>query len=100
MKQGIHPTYSTTATVSCACGNTFETGSTQEAIQTELCNQCHPFFTGTQKIIDSARRVEKFESRKTKKADTTRSKKAKETARKEKRAKETKEAVEKIAVEK
>ncbi len=100
MKQGIHPTYNAATTVTCACGNTFETGSTQDAIQTELCNQCHPFFTGTQKIIDSARRVEKFETRKTKKTENTRSKKVKEAARKEKRAKETKEAAEKSAIEK
>ncbi|NQV12411.1 50S ribosomal protein L31 [Candidatus Uhrbacteria bacterium] len=79
--KNIHPNYNNKATVKCACGNTFETGSTVENISTELCNMCHPFYTGTQKILDSARRVEKFETRITKKADSVRSKKDKETKR-------------------
>ncbi|TMA12158.1 MAG: 50S ribosomal protein L31 [Deltaproteobacteria bacterium] len=59
MKEGIHPEYKT-ATVTCACGNVFETRSTVPAIHVEICSQCHPFFTGKQKLIDSAGRVEKF----------------------------------------
>jgi len=59
MKQGIHPEYKT-ATVTCACGNVFETRSTVPAIHVEICSQCHPFFTGKQKLVDSAGRVEKF----------------------------------------
>ncbi|HEV8342003.1 MAG TPA: 50S ribosomal protein L31 [Candidatus Binatia bacterium] len=59
MKEGIHPEYKT-ATVSCACGNVFETRSTVPKIHVEICSQCHPFFTGKQKFVDSAGRVEKF----------------------------------------
>ena len=59
MKEGIHPEY-VTATVSCACGNSFETRSTQEHIHVDVCSACHPFFTGKQKIVDTAGRVEKF----------------------------------------
>ncbi|MDD2332123.1 MAG: 50S ribosomal protein L31 [Candidatus Cloacimonetes bacterium] len=59
MKQGIHPKYEK-MTVRCACGNTFETKSTKGDMQVEICNACHPFYTGKQKIIDTAGRVEKF----------------------------------------
>lgn len=59
MKQGIHPDYQTT-TVRCACGNSFETRSTRQGIQVEICSACHPFFTGRQKLIDTAGRVERF----------------------------------------
>ena len=59
MKQGIHPEY-IAATVSCACGNTFETRSTKPTIRVEICSNCHPFFTGKQKIVDTEGRVEKF----------------------------------------
>ena len=60
MKPEIHPTYAT-ATVSCACGNTFQTRSTHAQIQTDICAACHPFFTGKQKLIDTAGRVERFQ---------------------------------------
>jgi large subunit ribosomal protein L31 len=59
MKQGIHPEYKS-VTVVCQCGNTFETRSTRNNIRVEICSQCHPFFTGKQKIIDTEGRVEKF----------------------------------------
>lgn len=59
MKKGIHPTYKR-CEVSCVCGNTFVTRSTVSQIKLEICNQCHPFFTGKQKILDSAGRVERF----------------------------------------
>ena len=62
MKQGIHPKYED-CTVTCACGNTFQTHSTISAIRVEICSQCHPFFTGTQKLIDTAGRVEKYRRR-------------------------------------
>ena len=100
MKQEIHPTYHTSATVTCACGNTFSTGSTKDTVQTELCNRCHPFFTGTQKIIDSARRVEKFETRQSKKARVVRTKKTKTVVRRTKRAEHKKAETEAIAIEK
>jgi large subunit ribosomal protein L31 len=59
MKADIHPTYAT-ATVKCACGNTFTTRSTQSEIHTDICGNCHPFYTGKQKLIDTAGRVERF----------------------------------------
>jgi large subunit ribosomal protein L31 len=62
MKQGIHPDVKV-CKVSCACGNAFETKSTVEALRVEICNECHPFFTGSEKIVDAAGRVEKFNKR-------------------------------------
>lgn len=62
MKQGIHPKYGK-ATVRCACGNTFETGSTRENINVEICSECHPFYTGKQKLIDSGGRVDRFKKK-------------------------------------
>ncbi|MGI9078211.1 MAG: 50S ribosomal protein L31 [Gemmatimonadaceae bacterium] len=59
MKKEIHPPYAM-ARVSCACGNTFVTRSTQDAIHTDICSNCHPFFTGKQKLVDTAGRVERF----------------------------------------
>jgi len=62
MKSGIHPVYKT-VTVTCACGESFVTRSTRDDIRLEICAKCHPFFTGKQKLIDSAGRVERFEKR-------------------------------------
>lgn len=63
MKTDIHPTYTDT-TVKCSCGNNFTTKSTLEAdLTVELCNECHPFFTGKQKLVDSGGRVERFNKR-------------------------------------
>ncbi len=59
MKKGLHPKYEK-STISCACGNSFETGSTKKNMKVEICSVCHPFFTGKQKIIDTAGRVERF----------------------------------------
>jgi len=59
MKTGIHPQYYE-ATVKCACGNHFKVGSTLKEINVEICNACHPFYTGKEKVIDTAGRVEKF----------------------------------------
>lgn len=67
MKTGVHPIWFPQAKVTCACGNTFTTGSTQEAIRVELCSNCHPFFTGQQKFIDTLGQVDKFQ-KKTEKA--------------------------------
>ncbi len=63
MKSDTHPTYHKNATVQCACGNTFAIGSTQEKIETEICSQCHPFYTGKGKLVDAAGRIEKFKAR-------------------------------------
>ncbi len=62
MKDAIHPNYGG-ATVRCSCGNTFVTGSTRGELRVELCNECHPFFTGKQKLVDTGGRVERFERR-------------------------------------
>ena len=63
MKQGIHPTYYPEAKVVCSCGNTWTTGSTSEMIRTDVCSQCHPFFTGEQRIVDTAGQVDRFMKR-------------------------------------
>lgn len=60
MKDGLHPTYTHSAKVTCACGATFTTGSTVEDIRVEICSNCHPFYTGTQKLIDTAGRVDRY----------------------------------------
>ena len=59
MKKGIHPKYGK-AIIRCACGNSFETGSTKENMTVEICSACHPFFTGKQKMVDTAGRIERF----------------------------------------
>lgn len=89
MKKDIHPKYFKEAKVTCACGNTFTVGSTLENISVEICSACHPFYTGKQKLIDSARRVDKFK----KKVEiakvagkTARTKKVKKTKQKAKQA--------------
>ncbi|HEX3043356.1 MAG TPA: 50S ribosomal protein L31 [Bacillota bacterium] len=63
MKEGIHPQYIANAKVACACGTTFETGSTKKEIRVEICSKCHPMFTGKQRIVDSGGQVEKFKKR-------------------------------------
>jgi large subunit ribosomal protein L31 len=60
MKKGIHPKYYPNAVVRCSCGNTFTVGATQEEIRTDVCSACHPFFTGEQRIVDTAGQVERF----------------------------------------
>lgn len=62
MKEGIHPTYVET-TISCACGEVIHTKSTKENLKVGICSKCHPFFTGKQKFIDTAGRVERFQKR-------------------------------------
>ncbi len=71
MKKEIHPTYFPQADIVCACGNTFKIGSTKEKIEVEICSACHPFYTGNDKVLDTAGRVEKF---KTKRAAATKKK--------------------------
>lgn len=68
MKPGIHPTYKKSM-VTCVCGNTFETRSAVGNIHVEICSACHPFFTGKQKLVDSAGRVERFNRKYAKRAD-------------------------------
>lgn len=87
MKADIHPTYYPDAKIVCACGNVIAAGSTMEDIHVELCSNCHPFYTGKQKLIDTARRVEKFQEKTAAKATKSgvlgkKAKAAKRTAQK------------------
>ena len=68
MKQGIHPEYKVTS-VTCSCGNTFTTRGTSAELHVELCNNCHPFYTGKQKLVDSGGRVERYKQRYAKTAE-------------------------------
>lgn len=63
MKKDTHPSYHTDAKVTCSCGNIFTVGSTKPDIKVEICSACHPFFTGSEKVMDTAGRVEKFRAR-------------------------------------
>lgn len=63
MKSDIHPKYNDKAKVTCSCGNEFEVGSTLPEIKVEICGKCHPFFTGNERIVDTAGRVERFKAR-------------------------------------
>ena len=67
MKADIHPSY-VEATVHCSCGNTFTTRSTKDTLNVELCSECHPFYTGKQKLVDTGGRVERFQRRAAKRA--------------------------------
>lgn len=91
MKKDIHPEYNKNSKVTCACGNSFVTGSTMPELKVELCSNCHPFYTGKQKLVDSARRVEKFQERagKTSANASRGGKKAKAAKRAAKRAENT-----------
>ncbi len=82
MKKDIHPQYYPDAKVTCACGHTFRVGSTQPEIQVEICSACHPFYTGKEKLVDTAGRVERFRKREAKKKEIL-------SARKTKKAKKT-----------
>lgn len=97
MKKDIHPKTYPEAKITCACGDNFSTISTLENIHVEVCSHCHPFFTGKQKIIDTARRVEKFEAKTQKKQELAqntkyRTRKEKHSVRHQKRAEHLKTA--------
>ena len=63
MKKDIHPKYNSAAVVTCACGASFTVGSTMDSINIEICSQCHPFYTGNEKVLDIAGRVDRFKKR-------------------------------------
>jgi large subunit ribosomal protein L31 len=91
MKNDLHPKYQHDVKVACSCGNAFVTGSTMDAIQIEICSNCHPFYTGQQKLIDTAGRVDKFQERAAKQAGlaaTRKGKKAKRSAKEAAKAEE------------
>lgn len=81
MKKATHPTYYADALVTCACGNTFTTGSTIKELHVEICAACHPFFTGKQKMMDAAGRVDRFKKRAAKTVETTKKKVTKATSK-------------------
>jgi large subunit ribosomal protein L31 len=95
MKKDIHPDYKTTKVV-CSCGNTFETKSTTDEIHVEICSACHPFFTGKQKLVDTAGRVDKFRTRMeaAKKLQEERAKNVKKQVEKAEKAEDVKKEVE------
>ena len=75
MKTDIHPKYFPKANVHCACGNSFNVGSTKEFIETEVCAKCHPFYTKQEKVMDTLGRVQKYKDRLSKKSVSTKKKK-------------------------
>jgi len=83
MKTNTHPTYHKDAVIKCACGSELTIGSTQKNISVELCHVCHPFYTGKQKLIDTARRVEKFQAKVSKQADVAAGRKGKKVKKAE-----------------
>lgn len=89
VKEGSHPKYYPEAKVTCACRNTFTTGSTEPELRVEICHKCHPFFTGEEKFVDIEGRVEKFEKKR--KQAQVKMKKAKEKKEIEKAKEEEKE---------
>jgi large subunit ribosomal protein L31 len=91
MKDGIHPPYIET-TVTCSCGNSFKTRSTKKELKVDICSACHPFFTGKLKYIDTAGRIEKFQSKFAAGTYTSVQKSASKTAKKRKPAPATEEA--------
>ncbi len=102
MKTGIHPTYHEKVQVACVCGNKFVTGSTNETINTEICSQCHPFYTGKKKFVDTTGRVDRFKklserAEKTKAAHAEVKKKRATKAETEKKAAAKEEKTEKSA---
>ncbi|MBN1915377.1 50S ribosomal protein L31 [Candidatus Dojkabacteria bacterium] len=88
MKTDVHPKYNSEVTVTCSCGNTFKTGSTVESIKVELCYNCHPFYTGKQRIVDTENLVKKFEE-KAKSAQKEKSALKKEKLQKRRKSKVT-----------
>ncbi len=89
MKAKIHPRYFTATTISCACGSVLETGSTQEALAVEVCSNCHPFYTGKKKVMDTTGRVERFK----KMAEKAAARQAAATPKKSRAKAETTEAI-------
>lgn len=92
MKKDTHPTYNDKIKISCACGEEFEVGSTKESVRIELCSKCHPFYTGKQKFVDTARRVEKFQEKAAKKETASASRKGKKVKRAARAAKKATDA--------
>lgn len=99
MKAGIHPQYYEDAKVTCVCGNTFTTGSTMQEIRVEVCSNCHPFFTGEMKYVDTLGRVEKFQKKQAK-AKAIQAERVKKVVEREQKAKRPESLREMIALAK
>jgi large subunit ribosomal protein L31 len=97
MKTNIHPTWYPEAKVTCACGNSFVTGATVESISVDVCYNCHPFYTGQMKYVDTAGRVDTFKTRLAKASGKVVSKAEKRRIKKEKRIKEEEERPDTLA---
>lgn len=91
MQKDIHPTYYRQSTITCACGTVFKTGSTVETMQTEVCSQCHPFYTGKKKFVDTTGRVDRFKKLSERAAEAKTAHVAAQERRAKKAAKEKKE---------
>lgn len=100
MKKDIHPTYYKEAKIACACGNLLTVGSTMENVSVEICSACHPFYTGKQKLIDTAGRLERFQKRVSKKTDAQAARKGKKAKNKVRSARKVVKKVAKQKVEK
>src|SRR4030043_176806 len=100
MKSSIHPTYYQDAKVTCACGNTFVTGSTLKEIHVDICSACPPFYTGEMRLIDTQGRIEKFEAKRQHAAKTPAKKKKSKTSTKDDRPRTLKEMLKKEPTEK
>lgn len=87
MKKEIHPDYYPEAKVVCACGNSFTTGSTKPELKVDMCSQCHPFYTGKQRLVDTSKRVEKFQAKLEKQKEVGAQRKGKTAKRAAKAAK-------------
>ncbi|HOK20948.1 MAG TPA: 50S ribosomal protein L31 [Candidatus Paceibacterota bacterium] len=92
MKKDIHPKYYPKAKVKCACGNVFEIGATVPEMEVEICSACHPFYTGKEKIIDTAGRVDKFKKRLQKHSEIAKQAKPKTVKKAVKKTAKTREA--------
>ena len=89
MKKDTHPDYNAKAKVTCACGNTFSIGSTVKELDVEICSACHPFYTGKQKLIDTAGRVDKFKARAAKKEEVAKTRNGKKAKKAKSQANKT-----------
>ena len=87
MKKDIHPKYFDKAKTTCVCGATYDFGSTKETINVEICGNCHPFYTGNEKVLDTAGRVERFKAKRAAAKSDVKSKALKKSEKKEKRTK-------------
>lgn len=87
MKDKIHPKYFKSAEIRCACGAKHNVGATYEKISVDICSKCHPFYTGEEKLVDTAGRVEKFKARKDRAKTSVRKKSEKKAAKKARKAK-------------